>query len=215
MNEGEEKREILNENNIKIIQQKIVTGKGSGEFYIESNFDFRDYPFWEIESSSTKVDVYKAMIITNNKVLFNSWVYKSIVYKTIDNGLGVIDEEGIITLNGQLKHKTKRIPLNGVISIEAIKESDNIIPNKDLVKVINAYVSAEIEEEAREESIKNKIINYTLYNRTRYPYEEQNNNINIFEISSSPICSYKKLNIKMIIKIDVKILRIEEVSINI
>ena len=179
MNKGEEKRKITNIDNTRVIQERIVTGKGMGEFYIEVNFEFRDYPFWKIESSSTTVDVYKTIIIADNKVLFNSWVYKSVVYETIDSGLGLIDEKGIVTLNGELKHKTKRIPLNGIININPI--NDNIISNKDLVKIINAYVSAEIEEEEIEEPIRNKMINYRFYNRVRYSYEEQkNNNINIF-----------------------------------
>lgn len=213
MNGGEEKRKITNRDDVKFIQERIVTGKGIGEFYIEINFEFRDYPFWKIESSRTKVDVYKTMIISDNKILFNSWIYKSIVYETIDSRLGLIDEKGVITLNGEMKHKTKRIPLNGIINISPI--NDNIISNKDLVKVINAYASAEIEEEEMEEPIRNKMINYRFYNRSRYPYEEENNNINIFEVSSTPINIYKKLNINMIIKIEVKTVRIEEVSINI
>ena len=214
MNKGEEKRKITNIDNTRVIQERIVTGKGMGEFYIEVNFEFRDYPFWKIESSSTTVDVYKTIIIADNKVLFNSWVYKSVVYETIDSGLGLIDEKGIVTLNGELKHKTKRIPLNGIININPI--NDNIISNKDLVKIINAYVSAEIEEEEIEEPIRNKMINYRFYNRVRYSYEEQkNNNINIFEISSKPMKSYRKLNVNMIIKIEVKTVRTEEIPINI
>ena len=60
------------------------------------------------------------------------------------------------------------------------------------------------------------MINYRFYNRVRYPYEEQkNNNINIFEISSKPMKSYRKLNVNMIIKIEVKTVRIEEIPINI
>lgn len=142
MNKGEEKRKITNIDNTRVIQERIVTGKGMGEFY------------------------------------------------------------------------TKRIPLNGIININPI--NDNIISNKDLVKIINAYVSAEIEEEEIEEPIRNKMINYRFYNRVRYPYEEQkNNNINIFEISSKPMKSYRKLNVNMIIKIEVKTVRIEEIPINI
>lgn len=210
MNGGEEERKIGNGDKIKLIQEKVVIGKGSGEFYIETDFDFRDYSFCRIESSSTSVDIYKIRIISENKAIFNSWVYKSIVYETVDNELGEMDAEGIITIDGELKHKTKRIPLNGFINIEAIKENDRVNPKRDLPEVINAYVSAEIEDEEMKSPIKNQIIKYRMYNGINYLYRERKNRI---EISSDPIYIYKKLKVNMVIKINIRIVRIEEVSI--
>ena len=174
----------------KIIQTKVIVGKGEEDFFLESDFNFDKIPdaepFLKIVDIDTWVDVYDAQVIKGNKVIFNAWIYKNVTYKMVK---GCLEEspDGEVTINGAIRHITKRIPLAGCIDI---KSKEKINPKEDIAEVLDAYVIGEVEETLEKSAL-----------RTATAKVEP------------PIYEYKKLHEKMCVKIAVKVVRWEHVQI--
>ena len=173
----------------KLLQTKVIRGKGEADFFLEADFDFSGNPFFKIESVDTWVDVYDVNVIKGNKVIFNAWVYKNIIYKT-STQVGQID--GIVTVNGGIEHITQRIPLAGYIDIK-IKDKECINPEEDIAEVIDAYVIDDVEENLIPEAITN------AENQLLIP----------------PLYRYSALHEKMCVKVAVKIVRWEHVEVEV
>lgn len=206
--------------NTKTIQTKVIQGKGIGEFFLEVDFNFCEEPFFKIEDVNTWVDVYDTKVMSGNKVVFNAWIYKSVVYETIEKCNGIVEENGIVTLNGILRHKTKRIPMTGFIDI-SMKNGETLKPHEDIAEVLNAYVSAEVEEELLPEEIKkeNKQLrqqsNGMQYSYNRQESFKENVNCNICDSYIEPIYKYRRLHEKMCVRIEVKVVRWEHITLEI
>lgn len=181
----------MREPEIKTIQTKVVKGKGCEDFFLEVDFDFPvGTPFYIIESVNTWVDVYDAQVIRENKVIFNAWVYKNIIYKTV-SGSPVQETEGGVTVSGGVDHMTKSIHLAGCINIDT-KGCDKLNPKEDSAEVLKAYVIGDVEEKLGETEIKDGSSSY-----------------------KPPIYVYGKLHEKMCVKVEVKVVRWEHVKIEV
>lgn len=171
----------------KVIQTKVIKGKGEEDFFLEADFTFGSTPFFKIESVDTWVDVYDATVINGNKVIFNAWVYKNIIFKVA----GPASETGgVVTINGGIDHITKRIPLAGCIDIH-LKDKEKVCPQEDIAEVLEAYVIGDVEENL-------------------YPTELEDGAGNGFV---PPIYVYSGLHEKMCVRIAVKVVRWEHVEI--
>lgn len=168
---------------IKTIQTKVIKGKGSEDFFLEADFNFpEEAPLFLIESIDTWVDVYDTKVINEDKVIFNAWVYKNIIYKVasktseIDNG---------VTVTGPVKHITKAIPLAGCINIK-LKGCEKLNCREDIAEVLKASVIGHVEEKQE----KAKVCD-----------------------STPPVYVYGSLHEKMCVKVEVKVVRWEHVTI--
>lgn len=170
----------------KVIQTKVIKGKGEEDFFLEADFTF-DCKFFKIESVDTWVDVYDTTVINGNKVIFNAWVYKNVIFKVADTAS---QTDGVVTINGPIKHITKRIPLAGCIDIH-LKDKEKVCPQEDIAEVLEAYVIGDVEENL-------------------YPSEIQDSNNSGFV---PPIYAYWGLHEKMCVKVAVKVVRWEHVEI--
>lgn len=206
--------------NTKTIQSKVIQGKGIGEFFLEIDFDFCEEPFLKIEDVNTWVDVYDTKVMSGNKVVFSAWLYKSVVYETIEKCNGITEENGIVTLNGVIRHKTKRVPMTGIIDIN-MKNGEILRPHEDIAEVLNAYVSAEVEEELLAEEIKkeNKQLkqqnNRMYYAYNRQEVVQENINFNRCDSYIDPIYIYRRLHEKMCVRIEVKVVRWEHITVQV
>ena len=93
---------------VKVIQTKVIKGTGCKDFFLEADFDFpQGTPLYLIESIDTWVDVYDTKVICEDKVIFNAWVYKNIIYKVVSGS--PVQDDGV-TVTGGVDHITKAIP---------------------------------------------------------------------------------------------------------
>ena len=175
----------------KLIQTKVIKGKGSEDFFLEADFTIPDTtgqgPLYLIESVTTWVDVYDAKVVCDNKVIFNAWVYENIIYKVFDDATS---EEGGVTVTGPVAQVTKSVPLAGCINIDT-KHCGKLNPCEDIVEVLNAKVVGGVEDKLGEQE----------------EFDSENNPFN------PPIYTYGRIHEKMCIKIEVKVVRWEHVAV--
>lgn len=107
----------------KILQVPVIMGEGEEQFFIEKDICIAppSPPVYMIEDVKEWVDVYSTKVI-NNKVIFNAYLWKDIVYKTVEHV-----HDG--TVNGPMYHSTFKLPFGGFVKIkhfdnEKVKEGD-------------------------------------------------------------------------------------------
>lgn len=178
----------------KLIQTKVIKGKGSDDFFIEADFTIPDATgqgsLYLIESVTTWVEVYDAKVVCDDKVIFNAWVYKNIIYK----GFGGVETPGLdegVTVTGPVQHITKAIPLAGCINIDT-KKCEKLNPCEDIAEVIKARVIGEVDDKLDEIEVDNSGVSY-----------------------NPPVYTYGRVHEKMCVRIEVKVVRWEHLSIEI
>lgn len=172
---------------LKLIQTKVIKGTGCEDFFLEADFDFPvGTPLYLIESIDTWVDVYDTKVICENKVIFNAWVYKNIIYKVVSGS--PVQDDGV-TVTGGVDHITKAIPLAGCINIDTQK-CGKLDPCRDFVEVIKAKVIGHVEDKLEKVEIKNGGSSF-----------------------NPPVFVYGSLHEKMCVRIDLKVVRWEHLSI--
>ena len=143
--ECDKKREV------KVLQTKVIKGTGCKDFFLEADFDFpQGTPLYLIESIDTWVDVYDTKVICEDKVIFNAWVYKNIIYKVVSGS--PVQDDGV-TVTGGVDHITKAIPLAGCINIDT-KKCGKLDPCRDFAEVIKAKVIGHVEDKLEKVEIK-------------------------------------------------------------
>lgn len=175
---------------VKVIQTKVIKGTGCKDFFLEADFDFpQGTPLYLIESIDTWVDVYDTKVICEDKVIFNAWVYKNIIYKVVSGS--PVQDDGV-TVTGGVDHITKAIPLAGCIDIDT-KKCVKLDPCRDFAEVIKAKVIGHVEDTLEKVEIK------------------QGNG----DSFNPPVFVYGSLHEKMCVRIDLKVVRWEHVSVEI
>ena len=181
--ECDKKREV------KVLQTKVIKGTGCKDFFLEADFDFpQGTPLYLIESIDTWVDVYDTKVICEDKVIFNAWVYKNIIYKVVS---GSPTQDDGVTVTGGVDHITKAIPLAGCIDIDT-KGCEKLNPKTDFAEVIKACVIGEVEDKLEKYEIKNGDASF-----------------------NPPVFVYGSLHENMCVRIDLKVVRWEHVSVEI
>lgn len=175
---------------VKVLQSKVIKGTGCETFFLEADFDFPvGTPLYLIESIDTWVDVYDTKVICENKVIFNAWVYKNIIYKV--KGTATAEECGGVTVTGGVDHITKAIPLAGCIDIDT-KCCEKLNPKVDCAEVLKAYVIGDVEDKLEKYEVKNGDMPF-----------------------NPPVFVYGSLHEKMCVRIDLKVVRWEHVTVEV
>lgn len=119
----------------KILQVPVIVGKGSAQFFIEKETQISppSPPIYKIEQVDKKVIVVDACVIPG-KILFNAYLWKNIVYKTVED---VCD--GVV--NGPLFHSTFKIPFGGFIEVDPIGCEE--VKEGDIAELLEAFVEGE------------------------------------------------------------------------
>lgn len=119
----------------KILQVPVIVGKGSAQFFVEKDVTISppSPPIFKIEEIDKKVVITDVSVIPG-KVIFNAFIWKNVIYKTVED---VCD--GIV--NGPLFHATFKVPFGGFVEIEPI--GCNKIKESDVAEVIEAFVEGE------------------------------------------------------------------------
>lgn len=130
----------------RVLQTKVIVGKGKQQFFVEKDICISPPcpPAFKVESVDVSIDVYDTKLITGGgckwgwaKVIFNAWLCKNIVYKTVEHV-----HNGIV--NGPLYASTLKIPIGGFIELEPVKGEK--IKEGDIVEVISARLEGAKEE---------------------------------------------------------------------
>lgn len=201
----------------KVIQTKVILGKGTADFFKELDFEFpMGKELYKIEKIKKWIDVYDVRVVDGNKVIFNAWVYKNIAYKTatyVDT-----DKKGTLTVTGDIRHITKRVELAGFIDITP-EYGCKIKENGALAEVLEAEVIGEVEDllcpmpirkyppyptmEGLELDGKDKDKEYMFKPPVKNYCEEE------------PVYVYGKLHEKMVIRIKVKVVEWEHFPVRV
>ncbi|HBR03477.1 MAG TPA: hypothetical protein DD738_12800, partial [Ruminiclostridium sp.] len=70
----------------KILQVPVIVGKGSEQFFVEKDVKISppSPPIFKIEEIEKKVVVTDAQVIPG-KVIFNAYIWKNVIYKTVED----------------------------------------------------------------------------------------------------------------------------------
>ena len=119
----------------KILQVPVVVGKGSEQFFVEKDVKISppSPPIFKIEEIDKKVVITDASVIPG-KVIFNAYIWKNVIYKTVED---VCD--GIV--NGPIFHATFKIPFGGFVEIDPI--GCNKVKEGDVAELLEAFVEGE------------------------------------------------------------------------
>ena len=108
----------------KTLQVPVIVGEGEAQFFIEKDICISppSPPVYKIEDIKKWIEVYSAKVICG-KVIFNAYLWKDIVYKTVEHV-----HDG--TVNGPVYHSTLKIPFGGFVEIkpydcEKVTEGDD------------------------------------------------------------------------------------------
>lgn len=119
----------------KILQVPVIVGKGSEQFFVEKDVTISppSPPIFKIVEIEKKVIITDVSVIPG-KVIFNAFIWKNVIYKTVED---VCD--GIV--NGPIFHSTFKIPFGGFVEMEPVgcdkpKEGD-------VAEVLEAFVEGE------------------------------------------------------------------------
>lgn len=205
---------------LKVLQTKVIKGKGCEDFFLEADFDFPcDAPLYLIESIDTWVDVYDTKVISESKVIFNAWVYKNIIYKVHDD---VETKDDMVTVTGRVNHITKAIPLAGCIDIDT-KKCGKLDPCRDFAEVIEACVIGHVEDKLGKKEIKKcgkfdpcrdfaeACVRGHVEDRLGQRETKHGNEVSF----NPPVFVYKSLHEKMCVRIKVKVVRWEHVTVEV
>lgn len=99
----------------KTLQVPVIVGEGEAQFFIEKDICISppSPPVYKIEDIKKWIDVYSLKVICG-KVIFNAYLWKNIVYKTVEHV-----HDGIV--NGPMYHSTLKIPFGGFVEIKPYK----------------------------------------------------------------------------------------------
>jgi len=118
----------------KVLQVPVIVGKGSAQFFVEKDVTISppSPPIFKI------VDIEKKVIVTDvavipGKVIFNAYLWKNVIYKTVED---VCD--GIV--NGPIFHSTFKIPFGGFVEIDSKGDK---CKEGDIAELLEAYVEGE------------------------------------------------------------------------
>lgn len=190
----------------KVIQTKVVLGKGKEDFFKEVDFDFAPgKELFMIQKVDKWVDVYSAKVVGGNKVIFNAWIYKNIAYKVACKPPYVDPKDGIVTVAGDIVHITKRIPLAGCIDID---ECGVKLKETDMAEVLEAEVLGDVEE-----LLCPVPLGGLLYPGMDGKDECGKGKPQPYKCEDQPMYAYKKLHEKMCIRIKVKVVRWEHIPV--
>lgn len=119
----------------KVLQVPVIVGKGSEQFFIEKDVTISppSPPIFKIEEIDKKVVVTDLHVIPG-KVIFNAFIWKNVIYKTVED---VCD--GIV--NGPIFHATFKIPFGGFVEIDPI--GCEKVKEGDTAEVLEAFVEGE------------------------------------------------------------------------
>ncbi|MCX7772175.1 MAG: DUF3794 domain-containing protein [Clostridia bacterium] len=119
----------------KVLQVPVIIGKGSGQFFVEKDVMISppSPPIFKIEEIDKKVIVTDFSVIPG-KVIFNAYIWKNVIYKTVED---VCD--GIV--NGPIFHSTFKIPFGGFVEIHPI--GCECIRESDIAELLEAFVEGE------------------------------------------------------------------------
>lgn len=121
-----------------IIQTNVVLGQASEVFFKEVEFDFtKVYPrgIFMVENVTEKVEV-KPYVVAGNTIMFNAWITKNVAYKVAE--CAYVDENGIPTVVGPIRHMTKVIQFGGAINLDL--EDGEVLRSTDKAEVLAAKV---------------------------------------------------------------------------
>lgn len=130
----------------RTLQAKVIVGRGKEQFFVEKDIIISppSPPVFELVDVDVKVDVYDTKVITGGdckcgwaKVIFNAWICKNIIYKTLEHV-----HDG--TVNGPLFHSTLKIPVGGFVEVEPVRGEK--IKEGDIAEVISAKLEGAKEE---------------------------------------------------------------------
>lgn len=139
----------------KVLQVPVIVGKGSEQFFVEKDVTIAppSPPIFKIEEIDKKVVITDTDVIPG-KVIFNAYIWKNVIYKTVED---VCD--GIV--NGPLFHATFKIPFSGFVEIDPI--GCEKISECDTAEVLEAYVEGEKDLLHDEDTVKGvKVFNKLL-----------------------------------------------------
>jgi hypothetical protein len=119
----------------KVLQVPVIVGKGSEQFFVEK--DVKISPpspaIYKIEHIDKKVIITDAHVIPG-KVIFNAYIWKNVLYKTVEEV-----HDGIV--NGPIYHATFKIPFGGFVEIKPI--GCEKVKEGDVAELLEAYVEGE------------------------------------------------------------------------
>jgi hypothetical protein len=119
----------------KILQVPVIVGKGSEQFFVEKDVTISppSPPIFKIVEIEKKVVVTDTSVIPG-KVIFNAFIWKNVIYKTVEDV-----SDGIV--NGPLFHATFKIPFAGFVEIKPI--GCDKIKESDTAELLEAFVEGE------------------------------------------------------------------------
>lgn len=207
----------------KVIKANVVLAESEKLFFKEVDFDFnlvdsqmpgddnKGKRLFMVENITEDVKV-KAYPTRDRAIMFNAWITKNIAYKVVKQeydvtctkistiGVGVSDKNGYPTVYGPICHMTKVIDFGGYIEMD-LPEGE-VLKESDVIEVISAEVVGSHDELLNSEPI----------------YEMNKDDIfqlNKYSIFDPELFQYAKLREKMCIKIKVRVIRNEDISINV
>lgn len=205
----------------KVIEVNTLIGTGEGDFYETIDFEFgpaSKEQLFIIQSVDKWLDIYDAKIVCENKVIFNGYLWKNIIYKTVCDT--EVDKDRTVVVKGDLKQQTIRKRIEGFIDIVP-EEGEYVNPKTDSAIVLYSKVIGEVEETIDGTPISVKTVERGCKCKTHCDYEEdcdcdaiilskdKGKKDNKEEVYIDPpfIQSYKKLHEKLCYKIKLKIVR--------
>lgn len=201
----------------RTLQTKVIVGKGEKQFFVEKDIVIcpPSPPVFEIVSVDVKVDVFDTKVITGGdcewgwaKVIFNAWIRKDIIYKTVEHV-----HDG--TVNGPLFATTLKIPLGGFVDVEPLKGEK--IKEGDIAEVIKAKFEGakeELHDEIRIKKMNNEIRGCKMNEDMRCKLPGDMHGLTMLEEEErAEIKVFKKLLEKAVFEIEFKIVRIEHVTV--
>jgi len=197
----------------KVIQTKVVLGKGSEDFFKELDFDFPlGKELYKIEKITKWIDVYDLKVVGGNKVIFNAWIYKNIAYKTakcVDT-----DKLGSITVTGDIVHITKRVGLAGCIDITP--DYGCKIKEGAFAELLEAEVVGEVEDLLCPIPVR-KFPPYPAMEGVKLDGKEESKECYKpkYNCEEEEVYVYRKLHEKMCIKIKVKVVQWEHFPVRV
>ena len=210
-----------------IIQTNVVLGEQSKVFFQEVEFDFtKIYPrgIFMVENVTEDVKVIP-YVVAGNTIMFNAWITKNVAYKVAE--AAYVDENGIPTVVGPLRHMTKVIQFGGSINLDL--EDGVILRKSDKAEVLSAKVIGSNDEllcpaEITPGYFMGKQVEETHQAR-RAPqcHHTVYSDLEVAQQGALPSCSghfepnlyqYGKLREKMAMEILVKAVRVEHVDVD-
>ena len=120
------------------LQTNVVLGEQSKVFFQEVEFDYtKIYPrgIFMVENVTEDVKV-TPYVVAGNTIMFNAWITKNIAYKVVEKAY--LDENGLPTVIGPIRHMTKVIQFGGSIDLDL--PEGVVLRRTDKAEVLSAAV---------------------------------------------------------------------------